>query len=64
MFGRVAVKSAACWGSPLGPTQLAVHGGFVYFSDPGSFTGNTAASIPGVEGAPGAADEAIYRLPQ
>ncbi|HEU4409621.1 MAG TPA: hypothetical protein VFS43_30480 [Polyangiaceae bacterium] len=64
VLGRVAAKSAAYWGAPIGPAQLAVDGSFVYFSDPGTLTGNTSASNPGLEGVTGAADGAIYRLPQ
>jgi hypothetical protein len=64
VLGRVAAKSAAYWGAPMGPAQLTVDGGFVYFSDPGTLTGNTSASNPGLEGVTGAADGAVYRLPE
>jgi hypothetical protein len=64
VLGRVAAKSAAYWGAPIGPAQLTVDGSFVYFSDPGTVTGNTSASNPGLEGVTGSTDGAIYRLPE
>ncbi|HEU4409611.1 MAG TPA: hypothetical protein VFS43_30430 [Polyangiaceae bacterium] len=62
VLGRVAAKQPAYWAQPLGPAQLAVDGGFVYFSDVGSVTGDTQAA-PNLQGVSGAADGAIYRLP-
>jgi hypothetical protein len=64
VLGRVAVALPAYWAAPIGPSQLVVDGGHVYFSDVGSVTGNTAASNPGLEGVTGLADGAIYRLPE
>ena len=63
VLGRVAAKSAAYWGAPLGPAQLMVDGGFVYFSDPGTVT-DINQQNPTLGEARGAADGAIYRLPQ
>ncbi len=62
VLGRVAAKSAAYWAQPIGAAQLVVDGGFVYFSDPGTVTGNT--SDDNLDGVTGAADGAIYRLPE
>jgi hypothetical protein len=64
VLGRVEAKSGAYWAQPIGPAQLVVDGGQVYFSDPGSVTGNLSASNPGLEGVTGAADGAIYRVAQ
>jgi Stigma-specific protein, Stig1 len=64
VLGRVAVALPSYWAAPIGPSQLVVDGGHVYFSDVGSVTGNTAASNPGLEGVTGLADGAIYRLPE
>jgi Stigma-specific protein, Stig1 len=64
VLGRVAAKKAEYWAAPIGPSQLVVDGGHVYFSDVGSVTGNTAVSNPGLEGVTGLADGAIYRLPE
>jgi hypothetical protein len=61
VLGRVAAKGAAYWQRPMGPAQLTVDGGFVYFSDPGTLTGDTRAA-PNLQGVTGAADGAIYRL--
>jgi Stigma-specific protein, Stig1 len=63
VLGRVAAKSAAYWGAPIGPEQLVVDGGFIYFSDPGSVT-DINQQNPTLGEARGAADGAIYRLPQ
>jgi hypothetical protein len=63
VLGRVVVKSVAYWSQPIGPTQLVVDGGFVYFSDPGTLTGDTPA-VPNLQGVTGTADGAIYRLPE
>jgi hypothetical protein len=63
VLGRVVVKSVAYWSQPIGPTQLVVDGGFVYFSDPGTLTGDTQA-VPNLQGVTGTADGAIYRLPE
>jgi hypothetical protein len=62
VLGRVAAKSATYWGAPIGPAQLTVDGGFVYFSDPGTLTGDLQDD--NLSGVTGAADGAIYRLPQ
>ncbi len=62
VLGRVAAKSAAYWGQPIGPAQLVVDGGFVYFSDAGTVTGDLQDD--NLSGVTGAADGAIYRLPQ
>jgi stigma-specific protein Stig1 len=63
VLGRVAAKSAAYWGAPIGPAQLTVDGGFVYFSDPGTVT-DINQQNPTLGEARGAADGAIYRLPE
>ncbi len=62
VLGRIAAKSAAYWGAPIGSAQLVVDGGFVYFSDPGTLTGDLQDD--NLSGVTGAADGAIYRLPQ
>jgi hypothetical protein len=62
VLGRVAAKSGAYWGTPIGPAQLVVDNGFVFFSDPGTLTGDLQDDNLG--GVTGAADGAIYRLPQ
>jgi hypothetical protein len=63
VLGRVAAKLPTYWNSPIGPSQLVVDGGFVYFSDPGTIEGDTQAAS-NLQGVTGAADGAIYRLPQ
>jgi hypothetical protein len=59
VLGRVAAAQPS-----LGPSQVLVDGGFVYFADPGTLTGTTAPSNSTLEGVTGAADGAVYRLPQ
>jgi hypothetical protein len=63
VLGRIAAKQPSYWDAPIGASQITVDGGFVYFADPGTITGDTqgAANLQGVKGA---ADGAIYRLPQ
>jgi hypothetical protein len=63
VLGRVAVALPAYWAAPIGPSQLVVDGGHVYFSDVGSVTGDTQAA-PNLQGVTGLADGAIYRLPE
>jgi hypothetical protein len=63
VLGRVAAKQPAYWDTPIGPSQLVVDGGHVYFVDPGSITGDTQIA-PNLQGVTGAPDGAIYRLPQ
>jgi hypothetical protein len=63
VLGRIAAKQPPYWEAPIGPSQLVVDGGFVYFVDPGSITGDTQAG-PNLQGVTGAPDGAIYRLPQ
>jgi hypothetical protein len=62
VLGRVVVALPTYWAAPIGPSQLVVDGGHVYFSDVGSVTGNTQDD--NLDGVVGAADGAIYRLPQ
>jgi hypothetical protein len=63
VLGRVGAKLAEYWNAPIGPSQLVVDDRFVYFSDVGSVTGDTQAA-PNLQGVTGAADGAIYRLPE
>jgi hypothetical protein len=58
----VAVALPAYWAAPIGPTQLVVDGGHVYFSDVGSVTGDLQDD--NLSGVTGLADGAIYRLPE
>ncbi|HEU4534085.1 MAG TPA: hypothetical protein VFS00_08205, partial [Polyangiaceae bacterium] len=62
VLGRASVKRAAYWAKPFGPSRLLVDGGFVYFSDPGTVTGETQTGD--LADAVGRADGTIYRLPQ
>jgi Stigma-specific protein, Stig1 len=64
VLGRVSAKQPVYWNEPIGASQLTVNGGFVYFADPGTVTGDTSASNPGLSGVTGAADGTIFRLPQ
>ncbi|MCU0687869.1 MAG: hypothetical protein MUF34_37435 [Polyangiaceae bacterium] len=62
VLGRALVKSSSYWANPIGPSRLLVDGGFVYFSDPGTVTGDTQNGS--LEGVIGKDDGVIYRLPQ
>jgi hypothetical protein len=61
-LGRAPVKSAAYWSNPFGPARLLIDGGYVYFSDPGTFDGDTRNG--NLDGVVSRGDGAIYRLPQ
>jgi hypothetical protein len=61
-LGRTPVKSAAYWSNPFGPARLLIDSGYIYFSDPGTFDGDTASAD--LEGVASRGDGAIYRLPQ
>jgi hypothetical protein len=63
VLGRVQAKSGAYRGSPIGPPQLTVDGGFVYFNDPGTVS-TISPSNETLEGVTGAPDGVIYRLPE
>ncbi|HEU4407034.1 MAG TPA: hypothetical protein VFS43_17330 [Polyangiaceae bacterium] len=62
VLGRAMVKSTAYWAAPFGASAIVLNGGFVYFADPGTVTGLEAQDIS-YNGAVGAPDGAIYRLP-
>ncbi|HEU4406050.1 MAG TPA: hypothetical protein VFS43_12350 [Polyangiaceae bacterium] len=66
VLGRVAVANGTSYrAQSLRPAHLAFGGGFVYFSDQGTLTGDVEAAInPRLEGVRGQADGAVYRLPQ
>jgi hypothetical protein len=62
VLGRVQTKLPDYWAAPIGPSQIVVNDGFLYFADPGTVSGDLQDD--NLSGVTGAADGAIYRLPQ
>lgn len=66
VLGRVAASNGATYlEQSLRPAPLLLDGGFVYFADQGTLTGDVSAETnPLLRGVRGEADGAVYRLPQ